>query len=285
MPCDGVDEILISAALYIAATIGLNGSADDEEFNTLDELGHSPGIVSATTEVTDLDPRHELSRQTAEEPEIVLKRDTFGTIRFDIGNRRIVRTMADAAPFARGIARRLARREAAALRQLDGKLSCPALIETTDEQLTRSFLPGQPLYCAQFDSGEFFRDALRQLRVMHACGVAHNDLAKEANWICMPGNRAGIVDFQIATVSRKRGRLFRTLAWEDLRHLLKHKAHYAEQSLTQRQRSILARPLWPARMWRRYFKPVYNFVTRRILGWPERNSALERTNQRTHPSR
>ena len=54
-------------------------------------------------------------------------------------------------------------------------------------------------------------------------------------------------------------------------------SHYAEHMLTQRQRDILARPLWPARIWRRCFKPVYNFVTRRILGWPERNSAIERT--------
>jgi RIO-like serine/threonine protein kinase len=207
----------------------------------------------------------------------VLKHDTFGTIRLDICDSRVVRSMADAAPLARGIARRLARREAAALRRLDQKLNCPALLELTQDRLVRSFLPGQPLYAAQFDTREFFRTALRQMRVMHACNVVHNDLAKEANWICMPGDHAGIVDFQIAAVFEKRGRLFRTLAWEDLRHLLKHKAHYAEQALTRRQRDILARPLWPARIWRRLFKPVYNFVTRRILGWPERNSALERT--------
>jgi RIO-like serine/threonine protein kinase len=212
-----------------------------------------------------------------EEALIVLKRDTFGTIRHDIRDARIVRTMSDATPFARPIARLLARREAAALRALAGRLECPALISANRDALIRSFVPGQPLYAAQFEPQAYFRDALRQLRRMHACRVAHNDLAKEANWICAPDNRAGIVDFQIATVHRRRSNVFRTLAWEDLRHLLKHKRHYAAHLLTERQRRVLARPLWPARVWRRCFKPVYNFVTRRILGWPERNSALERT--------
>ena len=93
----------------------------------------------------------------------------------------------------------------------------------------------------------------------------------------MPDDYAGIVDFQIAAHFPRRGRLFRALAREDLRHLLKHKRHYAADSLTRRQRAILARPLWPARFWRACVKPVYVFVTRRILRWPERSSAVERS--------
>jgi hypothetical protein len=51
LPDNGIDEMLIRAALYIAAAVGLNGSADDEKLDTLDELGHWPGIVSASKEV------------------------------------------------------------------------------------------------------------------------------------------------------------------------------------------------------------------------------------------
>lgn len=283
MPDYGVNEILIAGALYIAASVGLNGSTDDEELDTLDELGHRPGIVSATTEVTGVETRHTPGMKTAEEPSMELKRDLFGTIRYeahgdgDGDGERIIRETADAPPWARPLARFLARREARTLLRLAGHPACPQLIEQTPERVIRSFLPGQVLHAARFDARQYFRDALRQLRRIHARRITHNDLAKEANWICMPDNRAGIVDFQIALRFKRRNRLFRTLAREDLRHLLKHKQHYAAGLLTQRQRAILARPLWPARVWRACCKPIYRFITRRILGWPERNSAVERS--------
>ena len=92
----------------------------------------------------------------------------------------------------------------------------------------------------------------------------------------MPGNRAGIVDFQLARIAPGRGLQFRRAAREDLRHLLKHKRHYAPESLSKRELAILARPLIGARLWRACVKPIYLFVTRRILGWPERTGAEER---------
>jgi hypothetical protein len=46
--------------------------------------------------------------------------------------------------------------------------------------------------------------------------------------------------------------------------------------LTARELDILARPLIGARIWRSCFKPLYHFVTRRLLGWPERDGAEER---------
>jgi hypothetical protein len=66
------------------------------------------------------------------------------------------------------------------------------------------------------------------------------------------------------------------LAREDLRHLLKHKRHYLPQSLTARERAILASPSLLARACRRIAKPPYVFVTRRLLGWPERSGPAER---------
>jgi RIO-like serine/threonine protein kinase len=141
----------------------------------------------------------------------------------------------------------------------------------------RTYLPGEAIYRTRIEPQVWFRDALRQLRLLHARGIVHNDLAKEANWICSPDNRAGIVDFQIACCFARRGGVFRVLAREDLRHLLKHKRHYAPQLLSARQRAILAQPAWTARLWRGAFKPVYRFVTRRLLGWQERDGAAERS--------
>ena len=224
-----------------------------------------------------METRHTPGMKTAQKPGIELKRDLFGTIRYDAHYDCIVRETADSPAWAGPLARYLARREARTLQQLAGLSACPQLIEHANDRVIRSFLPGQVLYAAQFDARQYFRDALRQLRRIHARRIAHNDLAKEANWICMPDNRAGIVDFQIALRFTRRNKLFRTLAREDLRHLLKHKRHYAAELLTQRQLTILARPLWPARVWRVCCKPIYRFITRRILGWPERNSAIERS--------
>jgi RIO-like serine/threonine protein kinase len=221
--------------------------------------------------------RHIRDAESVAIRQIVLKHDALGRIVHDTQRHCVVRDTSVVAPWIRRFARWLAAREARILGLLAGGVACPRLLEDSRDQVVRSFLPGAPLYDATFDAREYFRDALRQLRCLHARGVAHNDLAKEANWICMPGNRAGIVDFQIAMSFARRSRVFRTLAREDLRHLLKHKEHYAKELLTRRQRAILAQPQWTTRAWRLCYKPMYRFLTRRILGWQDRNSAIERS--------
>jgi hypothetical protein len=104
----------------------------------------------------------------------------------------------------------------------------------------------------------------------------HNDLAKEPNFLVTADGRPAIIDFQLAWFCPRRGRLFRLLAREDLRHLLKHKRTYCPQFLTARERRILASPSWPARIWMKTGKPVYLFVTRRLLGWRDREGAGDR---------
>jgi hypothetical protein len=84
------------------------------------------------------------------------------------------------------------------------------------------------------------------------------------------------VDFQLAMVSVRRGRLFRALAREDLRHLLKHKRTYCPERQTARERRILATPALHSRIWMATGKPVYRFVTRRLLGWEDREGASDR---------
>jgi hypothetical protein len=73
-----------------------------------------------------------------------------------------------------------------------------------------------------------------------------------------------------------RGRLFRMMAREDLRHLLKHKRTYCSCSLTTREIKILATPALPSRIWMRTGKPLYLFVTRRLLNWTDREGAGDR---------
>lgn len=186
------------------------------------------------------------------------------------------RDTAAARAWLRPVARHLARREAAALRAAAGLRGVPALVEFDGRSVLRGYLEGRPMHEALPASPEYFRSALRLLAALHGRGIAHNDLAKEANWLCMPDGRAAIVDFQVAVVSRRRGRLFRALAREDLRHLLKHKRTYLPERLTARQRALLARRGPLAEAWRLLVKPPYRFVTRVLLGWPERLGPRER---------
>ncbi|MEM7611430.1 MAG: serine/threonine protein kinase [Pseudomonadota bacterium] len=208
----------------------------------------------------------------------VLKRDTFGAIRLveAYGQQYIERDVSQAAPWARWLARRLALREARALGQLDGREGFPALRSVSRNGLTRSYVDGQPMYIAKPVDQAYFKDAFLRLRTMHRLGIVHNDLAKEPNWLVCPSGRAIIVDFQLAGVFRRRGRLFRMLAREDLRHFLKHKRTYREQHLTARERAILATPAMTTRIWRQTGKRAYLFITRRVLHWSDREGAADR---------
>lgn len=122
----------------------------------------------------------------------------------------------------------------------------------------------------------YFRAALRLVAALHRRGIAHNDLAKEPNWLVTPDGKPAVVDFQLALVSHRRGRLFRSLAREDLRHFLKHKRSYCPARLSARERRILATPGLVSRAWMAIGKPGYHFVTRRLLGWRDREGAADR---------
>ena len=93
--------------------------------------------------------------------------------------------------------------------------------------------------------------------------------------VCEDGS-PGFVDFQLGWFSPGRGRWFRRLAYEDLRHLLKHKRTYCPENLTRRELAILANPSLLSRINRRTIKPLYLFVTRRLLGWSDREGAGDR---------
>lgn len=201
-----------------------------------------------------------------------LKSDTFGRILLvEQGGHRFIRRDLRAGPWwLRGIARGLARREARALRQLDGLAATPQLLASNRQQLDRSYMPGQAMY-QRPPRGDlaYFRAARALLQQVHRRGVAHNDLAKEANWLVREDGSPAVIDFQLAVIGNPRSRWMRLLAREDLRHLLKHKRMYCGTSLTPVERRVLARPSWVRDLWFRTGKPVYRFVTCRILHWED----------------
>lgn len=201
-----------------------------------------------------------------------LKRDHFGAIdricRAD-GTEFIRRDTGAASLGLRWLARRAARREARALAALDGIGGVPRLLRFDGPTLERSLIDGAPMQEARPVDPRFYRAAHRLLKAIRARGVVHNDLAKEANWIVAADGTPAVVDFQLAWVSRRRGRLFRLLSREGLRHLLKHKRTYCPEALTPTERRLLARRGWIGRWWHRTGKRVYILVARRILHWED----------------
>ncbi len=199
-----------------------------------------------------------------------LKRDAFGAIyRVDDGERIYIRRdTREANAAVRFVARAVAAREARALERLATVPGVPRLLRRDRDVVERSYIDGAPMQDAP-PRGDvaYFRAARRLLLALHARGIAHNDLAKEPNWLVTSDGAPALVDFQLAIVSERHGRLFRLLAWEDLRHLLKHKRTYCPDALTPVERRVLARRSWISRAWAASGKRAYNFVTRRIFDW------------------
>lgn len=208
----------------------------------------------------------------------LLKKDTFGTIEIvDRGAERVVRRNAAAAkPALRWLARRLLAREANALAALQHVDGVPDILRVSRHTLEREYIEGEPMQASRPTDPGYFRAAARLLRIVHRAGVTHNDLAKEPNFLVTAEGKPALIDFQLATCSPRRGALFRILGREDIRHLLKHKRTYCPDQLTERERKILASPSWLSRTWMKTGKPVYLFVTRRILGWEDREGAGDR---------
>ncbi|HEY9253899.1 MAG TPA: serine/threonine protein kinase [Stenotrophomonas sp.] len=201
-----------------------------------------------------------------------LKSDSFGRILLvRTAERVFVRRDLTASPWwLRLPAWYLAHREARALRHLQGIAATPHLIGWDGTYLDRSFLDGHAMYLRP-PRGDvaYFHAARRLLQQLHRHGVAHNDLAKEANWLVREDGSPALIDFQLALCGNPRARWMRLLAREDLRHLLKHKRMYCGHALTPVERRLLKRHSWVRDLWFRTGKPVYRFVTRRVLHWED----------------
>ncbi len=208
----------------------------------------------------------------------LLKKDLFGEVWLAGSgeNRHILRDTRAASVWVRPLARWLLRREARVLAALSGIEGVPALIASDRMTLDRSYIDGRPMQAAKPRDAAYFRDARRLLRRLHRAGVVHNDLAKEPNLLVTADGSAAFIDFQLAGFFPRRGRLFRLLAREDIRHLLKHKRTYCPLHLSPRETRLLESPSAPSRLYMRTVKPVYLFVTRRLLGWADREGAGDR---------
>jgi len=211
----------------------------------------------------------------------LLKKDLLGEIRLVTadGKARIVRDSSAASGWIRWLARRMLQREARALAVMSDMAGVPKLLKVEHDQLSRSYLAGLPMHIAKPTNPAYFKKAAKLLRKLHQNDIVHNDLAKEPNFLVLEDGAPGLLDFQLAWFAPRRGRLFRLLAYDDFRHLLKHKRSYCPDELTTRELAILSSPSLPSKIWMRTVKPTYMFITRRILRWSDREGASDRGDQ------
>ncbi len=172
-----------------------------------------------------------------------LKADAFGSVTLvgEGDDRTIERNVGDARWWLRPVSRWVASREARALRRLCPLEGFARVLHWDGCVLARSYIDGAPMQEAQPRDIAFYRRAWRLLRDMHRRGVSHNDLAKEPNWLVTPGGAPALTDFQMAVFGPPRSRRMR----------------------------LLARRSWFRALWFATAKPVYRFVTRRILHWSD----------------
>ena len=206
--------------------------------------------------------------------ETVFKRDVFSETRSgyfaDRPDRRIARRIVSASPlWSRPLAWLLAKREIRALHAVAGIRGVPEIVKVDADGLYRTWTEGTPLHLARPDRLEWYRDARRLLRDLRRRGITHNDLAKPQNWLMLTDGGAAVIDFQLASCHRRKGRLYRLMAYEDLRHCIKQKRAFAPQLLTATESRILARRSWPSRLWMATGKKLYNLITRGLFSWSD----------------
>lgn len=207
-------------------------------------------------------------------PTTVHKRDEFsetvsGHLEDAPGTKLVLRKLDGVPWWAKPIASFLARKEIKSLKVVTGIPGTPDLIRVDDTGILRSWSEGMPLNLAKPDNAAFYTDAKRILRDMRRRGVTHNDLAKPQNWLMGPDGQAEVIDFQLASVHRRRGKIFRIMGYEDLRHLVKQKRRYAPNLLSASERRMLARKSLPTRIWMATGKKAYNAVTRGLFNWSD----------------
>jgi hypothetical protein len=208
---------------------------------------------------------------------VVLKRDVLSTVergrfRADAGEVEAVLRRIDEVPWwSLALARHLFGRECRALSAAGSLGVAPPLCFAGQRVLVRGWIEGVALHLAKpHGDAAYFRSAKAVLRKLHRAGICHNDLAKEQNWLRGIDGRAYVTDFQLAIRFKRRGRFFRIAAYEDLRHLLKHKLRYAPEAISAAERRVLARKSLVTRLWMATGKRVYQWVTRDILRFTDR---------------
>jgi hypothetical protein len=214
---------------------------------------------------------------------VLLKRDVFSTVergrfRCEGGEVDAVLRRLDAVPWWSYLpARHLFSREKRAISLAKGLDVGPELLWAGRRALARGFIDGVALHLAK-PHGDlaYFRSAKAALHRLHRARICHNDLAKEQNWLVGRDSRAYLTDFQLAACFGTRSRLFRIAAYEDLRHLLKHKRTYVPEALTPKERKVLARKSLVASIWLMTGKKVYRAITRGLFNFTDREGGGRR---------
>ena len=214
---------------------------------------------------------------------VLLKRDVFSTVergrfRREAGECDAVLRRLDQVPWwSFLLARHLFARERKALTRARGLEVGPELLWAGRRALVRGFIDGVALHLAKpYGDIGYFKSAKAALHRLHRAGICHNDLAKEQNWLRGRDGRAYLTDFQLAACFNRRTRLFRIAAYEDLRHLLKHKRSYAPHALTPREKKVLARKSVFANLWLATGKKVYRAITRGLFNFTDREGGGRR---------
>src|SRR6201991_672483 len=214
---------------------------------------------------------------------VLLKRDVFSTVergRFrgpTVEVDAVLRRLDEVPWWSFGLAQHLFARERRALTLAKGLEVGPELLWAGRRALVRGFIDGVALHLAKpHGDVAYFRSAKAALRRLHRAGICHNDLAKEQNWLRGADGAAYLTDFQLAACFKRRSRLFRIAAYEDLRHMLKHKRSYVPQALTPKERKILARKSVVARIWLMTGKKVYRAITRGLFNFTDREGGGRR---------
>lgn len=207
-------------------------------------------------------------------PETVLKQDIFGQIVLGrLGASGVKATLRDLTKrrwWAAPLSDHLARREAHALAALDGIAGVPRLLGREPGRIYREWIAGVPMHvAAPLGDTAYFAQARDILTELRKRGVTHNDLAKEQNWLRTHDGAPYLLDYQLAHVHRRKGRMYRIMAYEDIRHLIKHKERYCPQAVTARERAIAGRRSLPSLIWRKTGKKLYKLFTRGLLHWSD----------------
>ena len=204
-----------------------------------------------------------------------LKRDVFGRVELvrlgadQLAIRRVA--CGSPVPMSGLVARVLLARELRALERLEGLEGVPRVLESRRGELLRSFQAGVALSATDELALDFFERLAELVHEVHARGVCHNDLHKEQNVIVGLDGRPALVDFQLASSHRLGSRVQISRAREDLRHVEKHRRRYLRDGRGPRGSEFVLADLPPLRrsftalVWRRTIKPIYVFVTRKLL--------------------
>jgi AMP-binding enzyme C-terminal domain len=211
-------------------------------------------------------------------PGVVLKRDLFSTVErgsFAMSSGEVVDAVMrriDQVPWWMfAVAHHLFARERRAL-AIAGELGvAPRLLFAGRRVLVRGWIDGIALQTAKpYGDRAFFASAKAALRKLHRAGICHNDLSKQQNWLRGRDGRAYLMDFQLASCFSRRGPLFRLLAYEDLRHLLKHKHRYLIEEFTPAEWRMRSRKSGLTRLWMGTAKPAYELIMHRLFGYVDR---------------